>query len=362
MSTHDLAGELAVHVQVRDGAVYSVRIDSTRPQLADRLLKGKPADEAVADVPRLFSICGGSQHVAAQLALQAARGEATSVDAAQIRRVEAEMAQEYLWRALIDWAREVGRAPADDTLAAARKFAQSNDRGALRALVERDVLGTDAQQWYEHEHVPAFEIWIARASTVAARFLADVQRDGPRHGASSVPLLPAFDQGDTAQRLVASLAADPAFERAPHWNGQPAETGAIARMREHPLVAAMSAAFGRSTLVRFAARLTELARLACDDPAPAPLAGGLALVPGRGLGWVETARGLLLHAIELDGGRIAHYRIVAPTEWNFHADGPVKGGLAGVHELSAADLRRRAEWLVQSLDPCVTYRLQIDHA
>jgi hypothetical protein len=362
MSAADPAGELKVAVEVRDGRVHRVRIDSTRPQLADRLLAGKTAAEAVAMVPQLFSICGRSQQVAAELALAAARGAAREADAAQVRRVEAEMAQEYLWRALIDWTRAVGGVADATTLAAARSALAHDDRELLRVIVERDVLGADARQWYEHERVPDFEIWITRGATAAARLFGQVQRDGPRHGASGVSLLPRFDAGDTARRIVAGLDADPDFERLPTFDGQPAETGAIARLQGQPLVAALGGFFGHSTLVRLAARLSELARLASGEPAPAPLAGGVRLGDGRGLGWVETARGLLLHQIDLDGDRVGRYRIVAPTEWNFHPQGALAAATLGVHELSAADLERRTAWLLQSLDPCVAYRLHIDHA
>ena len=362
MATPDLAGELRVTLQVRDGRVQQVGIESTRPQLANRLLAGKPAVEAVATVPQLFSICGRSQHIAAELALAAARGAPGAADAAKVRSIEAEMAHEYLWRALLDWTRAAGGAADATILAAARSALAHDDRELLRVIVERDVLGADARHWYEHERVPEFEIWIARGGTAAARFLGQVQRDGPRHGAGGVPLLPRFDAGDTAQRIAASLDAEPDFERLPTFDGHPAETGAIARLRQQPLVASLASAFGRSTLVRFAARLSELARLACGEQAAAPLAGSLQLGAGRGLGWVETARGLLLHQIDLQGERIGRYRIVAPTEWNFHPQGALPAAMLGVHELDPADLERRTEWLLQSLDPCVTYRLIVDHA
>jgi len=79
MAAPDLAGELTVTVGVRDGRVQQVGI-ARPPQLADRLLAGRPAAEAVAMVPQLFSICGKSQHVAAELALAAARGGPAAAD------------------------------------------------------------------------------------------------------------------------------------------------------------------------------------------------------------------------------------------------------------------------------------------
>ncbi len=357
----DLAGELAVRIQVCDGRARQVRIDSTRPQLASRLLAGRPAAEAVAMVPRLFSICGRSQQLAAELALAAARATPVAADAAQTRRVEAEMAQEYLWRALIDWPQETGGAADAATLAAARSALAHDERGLLKAIVERDVLGAEPRQWLSRGHLSGFVDWIARGATAAARFLGQVRGDGARHGASEVPLLPPLDDA-VAGRIVAALDADADFERQPTLDGRPAETGAIARVSRLPLVAALSEAFGRSTLVRFAARLCELARIACGDAAAAPLAGGRQLDNGRGLGWVETARGLLLHLIDLDGERIGRYRIVAPTEWNFHPQGALAAGVLGMRETGAGELRRRAEWLAQSLDPCVAWRLEVEHA
>jgi Ni,Fe-hydrogenase I large subunit len=360
MNPADLAGELKVRLAVRDGRVHGVDIESTRPQAAHRLLSGRPGAEAVALVPRLFSICGRSQHIAAELALLAARGAAGTADAAQVRRIESEMAQEYLWRVLIDWSRELGTTADAVTMAMARSALERDDRDQLRRIVERHVLGTDARQWPERRS--DFEQWVDRGGTVAARYLAQVQRDGPDRGAGAVPLLPRFDVGDTAPRIVRQLDADPEFERQPTFNGEPAETGALARLDGQSLVAELAAAHGRSTLVRFAARLTELARIACSDDPDAPLAGSLNLGPGRGLAWVETARGLLLHQIDLDGDRVARYRIVAPTEWNFHPRGALTAAMLGRHEPCTPTLRRHAERLLQSLDPCVAYRLEVDHA
>lgn len=361
MVTPDLAGELKVTVRVRNGRAEQTLIESTRPQLADRLLAGRSAAEAVAMVPRLFSICGRSQQVAAELAVAATRGAAAPAEEAQVRRVEAEMAQEYLWRTLIDWPRAVGSEASAAALAAARPVLADDDRGRLRALVEREVLGDEARRWCRHERVADFEAWVARGASASARFLGEVQRDGPQRGASQVPPLPRFD-GEAAGRVVAALDADADFEQRPTYGGRPAETGAAARLVQQPLVAALADAFGRSTLVRFAARLVELARIACSVPPASPLAGSLPLGAGRGLGWVETARGLLLHAIDLDGEKVRRYRIVAPTEWNFHPQGAVAAATVGVDETGAGDLRRRTERLLQSLDPCVAYRLEVEHA
>lgn len=378
----ELAGELTIDLTTRDGVVSDVKVASSRPQLADRLLAGKQADAAVALVPQLFSVCGRAQGIAAELALKAARGEpadAAETTLASTHRIEAEIAQEYLWRALLDWPQAVGAPAATAALSELRRAfdadpagAQAATRDVLRNVVEQGVLGGSAQTWYEHEHVPAFEIWIAQGRTAAARLLGAVQREGARHGApaapAQVPLLPGLTDAGVLSPLAKALAADAHFAREPLFDARPAETGAIGRMQAHPLVAALGAAFGRSTLTRLAARMTELARIAAGIASPAPLCGrlpladSLAISPRRGVGWVETARGVLLHLIELDvgGERVVTYRILAPTEWNFHPRGPLAAGLRGAHVTGAAELQQRAGWLVQALDPCVAYTLRID--
>jgi Ni,Fe-hydrogenase I large subunit len=177
-----------------------------------------------------------------------------------------------------------------------------------------------------------------------------------------VALLPA--DGEVVARTVGSaLAADVAFERVPSWQGAPAETGALARMRAQPWVAALVARSGRSALARLAARVVELVALVRPDtPQRARVAGAVPIAPGAGLGWVETARGLLVHAVEVAAGLVRSYRIVAPTEWNFHPRGALAAGLTGVAATGEDELRRLVHLAVESLDPCVAYRVEVSPA
>jgi coenzyme F420-reducing hydrogenase alpha subunit len=362
------AGQLSITLTLHDGVLRDVAVHSSRPQVAERVLGGRSVDEALALVPNLFSVCGRAQALAATLAVEAARGaeDDGAQPAARVQALEAEIAQEVLWRLLLDWPRLLGEEPDTALLAQVRSALTADagaDRAALRAAVEQAVFAGPARTWWEHEHVPAFEIWIAQAQTVAARVLGAVQRDGGQHGAprsaAAVPLVPAPPTASELHSIAAQVQADPRYAQVPELDGRPAETGAVARLRGHPLVSALQRSFGRSSLTRLAARLTELARIACGAPAGAPLCGRLAVAPGRGLGWVETARGLLVHLVQLDGARVAAWRIVAPTEWNFHPRGALPAGLVGAHVARAQDALTRAQWLVQALDPCVQFSLQL---
>ncbi|MCB1966471.1 MAG: nickel-dependent hydrogenase large subunit, partial [Candidatus Accumulibacter sp.] len=83
---------------------------------------------------------------------------------------------------------------------------------------------------------------------------------------------------------------------------------------------------------------------------------------GCGLARVETARGTLLHRIELDGERVASYRIVAPTEWNFHPRGAFVREITGRRVATRAEAELAARRLALSLDPCVSFAVAVDDA
>jgi Ni,Fe-hydrogenase I large subunit len=205
----------------------------------------------------------------------------------------------------------------------------------------------------------AFDRWLERGDTAAARLLGTLRFGDGGFGQSDIALLPAPD-GQQAARIAAGMEADPDFCRHPRWNDAPAETGALARRHADPIVAELRTRFGHSALTRFAARLRELGALLAGTATLR--AGSVPLGGGRGLGWVENARGLLVHLTVVADGRVVRHRILAPTEWNFHPQGALAAGLRGTRYASEADLRHRAALLVQSLDPCVACRIELAHA
>ena len=62
------------------------------------------------------------------------------------------------------------------------------------------------------------------------------------------------------------------------------------------------------------------------------------------------ARGLLFHWVRLDhAGAVVDYRVLAPTEWNFHPAGTLARSLAALAPNDGA----RARTLAAAFDPCV---------
>ena len=298
--------------------VGSVSVASERPVVAE-VLHGRPADAAVKLVPLLFAVCGKAQGRAAELALAAARGRecAAHLDPA----IQAEVMREHLWRWLLDLPPLLGEAPDQAEFGRLVRGIAGGRRDAVADFLDGDRIATLGRRLEEME--------------------------GPV--LSPACLLPRLDAA-TSLRLWPQL--DPGFCARPQWQGRAAETGAIARCPD--------VAPGSAFAARWLARLEELRDWAADNEKVG--AGGTAsavqLAPGRGRALVDTARGLLMHEIVLDGERIADYFIVAPTEWNFHPQSPVIGWLMGRDASNRAELQAFAAHAVAALDPCVRWELE----
>jgi len=361
-------GRLNFEVAWDGKRISGARIASSRPVQACRVLEGKPPAEAVASVPLLFSICGRAQGIAAAAACEAARGlrAGEAVQQERERALAGECLQEYGWRLLIDLPMLLGEPSRPGELADLRRRIAAADDAfkwgdvatAAEELIERAVFGMKPEAWLKLGPA-ALEKWLAKEEGIASRMLARLRR---LHLGSEFGLLPWLGEAQLTG-LAEAMDADTDFAARPVWQGRPAETGALARQRAHPAIQSEIARHGATAAARLLARLLELARL----PAQLrdPVAQGIRSVmlrAGSGIAAVETARGTLLHRVELAEGRVARYRIVAPTEWNFHPQGAFTRGLAGVPARDEGEVRQAAALLAHALDPCVAYTLQVRHA
>ena len=293
---------------------------------------GQPVERAVDLVPRLFSLCGQAQGVAARLAWRAARGEVPDDDAllADGCRVALEAIGEHLWRLLLDWPPILGLPLRKDEFLLWRKRLQAVADPAGAA-----ALGRELQVWLSTE-TPV----LPEQSTVPP-----------------VMLLPMLSAQQWAQQAIGEV-----FAEQPDLAGQPAETGALARRAAEAEVANLYAA-NQSVAARLVARYADLRFLAAALLEPQRLAGWLDAAPlaeNVGLARVETARGLLLHLMQVNDGRVGRYVIVAPTEWNFHPQGAFVREITGCLAPSRVAAEAAARRLALALDPCVAYEIVVN--
>jgi len=377
----NIEGEITVTLRWDGQRVRQVALRSTRPLAAARVAIGRTPAEAAALVPSLFAICGHAQRTAAVAALRAAGAQASTLPEPGAWSVPLETVQEITWRLLVDAPRALGLAPQTAAVAAvraavARAVAAFGSAPAARSsalaaaatelgdLAGRNVYGCAAVDWLSEMNLPALDAWRENAATLPARALASLARCAPGLGRSDTALMPGLDDPAWLSTVAPALQSDPAFAQAPTWCGDPVETGALARTRRQPLVAALIEREGHSAATRLVARLVELAQL-LDALRRAEDAVGhwvqaWPLGSGAGLAAVQSARGLLLHWVRIADGRVADYRIVAPTEWNFHPRGALVRGLAGTLASDEAALVALAGLAVHALDPCVGFHIEVD--
>lgn len=375
----NFAGRLAIQVRWDGREVRSVEVRNTRPQAA-RLLAGRPALEVMKMVPLLFAVCGRAQSVAAHAAWTAARGRLVGED---LKRhmdgyestVALESAQEHLWRLLVDWPLLLGFAPAQqvaidwhrrlarvDGVEGSPRWVEAGNE--LMAGPVLDIVGVDLLRWEGLMIRALLDPEGTRLPGTVGRMLdalARVEACAPARPAAT-PFVDASSAGETAAHL--SWPVDEAFAAAPTWDGGPAETGALARQSDHPLLQPLLRS-GRTLAARLLARVLDLIedaqRLAGGRP-PQRRADAGRLADGSGLARVETARGMLLHWADVSGDHIERYTIVAPTEWNFHPGGAFRSQALGARADDEATLRRYLETLTLALDPCVEYDVELSRA
>ena len=381
---------LDVTLRVEAGRVAGVNIHSNRLVQASKLFAGRRPDEVTHLLPTLFALCGTAQVLAGLAAMERASGISTSATQTPARQMLllAETVTEHGLGLARDWPPLVGAEP---DLAAARrlKLAMAAVRPALypagdwtrpgggevrpsldalgKAVNEArgavaDILGADAEAVLADPD--SFHLWYRDGNRPVARLIDEIMApDLATFGRGR--FLPMPEQGPAGLDARLNGDRDGAYLARPDSHGRVFETGPLARMSWHPAVAAQMGAFGAGLLARMVARLAELAsslqemnqlvHALSDAPAPAAC-----LVDGAGLGLVEAARGLLAHRVELESGRVKRYQILAPTEWNFHPEGPLARGLMGAP--AGPELERRATLLALALDPCVACRVAVENA
>jgi hypothetical protein len=354
-------GEDRIEVGIvrRGDCVVRLDITARRPIGIGRLAQGKSGDTIVALVPRLFALCASAQGVAAAQALAATRGTslAPAIIAAQASAVLAERMIELLRGTVLLLGGGGSTALTHqlrDLMIAARPInpaAPLEDDAIARLGQGLEALGLAPDSFAD---VAACRRWLGSESLLAELHRPLVAE--AEFGAAAVDPLTAADDVMLGERLIA---LGPSFAVRPDLAGRVPETSAFARNAHHPVVAA----FGSGLFGRLLARLSEIAAtpeqlraVRQGDADAAAVVQSLRLGDGIGLAAVECARGRLYHLIALDAeGAIRQFEVLAPTEWNFHPQGPLARALIGTKlQASEAD-RCRVERLVAAFDPCVGF-------
>jgi hypothetical protein len=296
------AGRLMVRGRYADGRLHDIAVDLQRPTVT-RLFIDQLPEAVVKTVPYLFTLCAHAQRAAAQAALAVAQDKVPRV--ADSAELWIEVLHENLWRLLLDWPPALGLPPEKDAFIAWRAARNSDECLAVTQRLLAETLQ------------PLFEKCLKK---LADRSI--VENDSP-------PALAPAAWLDYWQGLSDAMPAMP----------QP-----------HSI---------RSVLM---ARLAEveaaLAGLAANAPFPLATAGG----EGWGVAQTLTARGVLTHAAHVVDGKVASYRVQAPTDGYF-ADAAALSSLLGNLEFASLDQAKQAlNQAILALDPCLPYEVELNDA
>jgi Ni,Fe-hydrogenase I large subunit len=406
----NLEGRLRITLACDAGTVKDVRIASSRPLAAVRVLLGKTPQQLVAVVPLLFGVCGNAQAFAARQACLQALGATAEPDVinAGLMLVQLETLREHCWRILLDWPGLLGLQADKKLLAPLLRYdaifkQQLFERGeafsidnrvsanapelarqidALEALIDQAIFQGRLASWRSITTERGLIAWTEQNLSLPAQLIRHVYRNNWQAiGQNAVALLPEIENGELEKPMHGDDTAD--FCRAPTWGGHCFETTVLNRQQAQPLVQTLALQYGNALLTRIAARLLEVSNMpdrlrqrmaqlhAADWPETQVSAASAGATESRvvkrgastnvstGLAQVQAARGLLLHRVRLEQGVVSDYRIVAPTEWNFHPGGAAAASLKQLRAHSAAELKQQAELLINALDPCVAYEFCI---
>ncbi len=368
----DLSGRLLLRPGPGAAAIHS-----TRPQGLQRVALGQRAEQLPTLMAALHALCAHAHRLAARLALRAARGEPGLPSAAERLALQAGTARDQILRLAHDWPRLLpGAEPHAGALAEALRSCPlwrpgTAPTAALAALPEwlaQHWLGQAPAAWLAAWAAHPLDWpggWARQQHTPLARLLA-AQREASQ--ALATPVRPWRPLADATAGPAAAFGA--ALAQAGAAAGQAGmalpDTGPWSR--HHDTIAPPA----HNAWMRLVSRLVDLLQLA--SPAGAPhgpggadwlAAAAVSPAAGEGLAWVETARGLLVYRVGLAaddgspaGPRVAALQVLAPTDWNFHAQGVLAEAL---HALAPGDAPG-ATRLAVAFDPCVAFTVAADHA
>ena len=360
-------GSVRVSARYAAGRIAAVSVSSDRPLVARRLLAGRTPREALELLPNLYSVCGRSQAMVAAAAFDAAQGETPgqAIHRRRERELTAETAAEHAFRLLLDWPR-LGGDDGDAALltrirsllssAAVSEASWGAARDALIGMTQARILGAELDPWLEQFSAAEWLDWARAGRTGCARTLA-MLASLPPWTAAETPALTRPPHPTFVEQIARPALAAEAFAARPVIAGLPAECGPLARCLAHPAVRDL-ARRDRLTARAFA-RVAEFTQLLREDSAAGHLEAAM-LGPGEGAAMGEMARGLLVHVVRLEGGRVADYAIVAPTEWNFHPHGALYRELEGRPARDARQAREALDYAAATLDPCVALQTELD--
>ncbi len=386
--TYSVEGEIVIDLFPEGNDVHRVAISSSRPLQVAQMFIGKSPEQVLAIMPMVFIICGVAQSRAALSAFQhnLTIDKDPKQEIAREILVHIETAREHLMRLFLDWPNLLNMSCDKSSLLFingliekfrrklfgnekifsltnpeiksnnVHKLVQSFDH-----FLQEHLFSMPCQNWLHNRDIVD---WMNKTDTLAATAIEIIQHMGPCAFANLTPRhLPELCDEELLKRFNADDAEQ--FIAQPNWLGNHFETTCLSRQFNKPLLKSLAEFPENALVLRWISRLVELAEtpeklsLLCTMLQNEDYSAYQFPDINSGISQIETARGRLIHRVEMDKGLVSQYQILAPTEWNFHPKGIVAESLALINSRDRNEISTLAHLFINAIDPCVGYELNI---
>ena len=387
-----IEGEIKINVVARFAKVESVSIVSSRPLYITKLFTGKSISNVADIIDKLYQICNTAHRFAFLRLLD----ESAVINLSQNEilayqlLLDLEIIREHCFSIASKWSQDADNsvdtniinslatlkeisatlfANSDPLSLENKKLQEFNRIDKLILKLEKQLkvllLGSQSKSISEFADFDNFNAWLQTCESRSATFLNYLQQ----HQLNKLGNVETFHLPDLDTKYISALLNNDEFIQRPSYRNIICETTPYSRQSGHPLIKQLVNIHGNGLFTRAVAQLLEALELlsgvkynytnikseTISYSIQSPIDESSALVQ------LEAARGRLIHQLNIQDKQINSYQILAPTEWNFHPEGVLNNMIKSLSFTDKEDLINKIKLLVNAIDPCVGYSVEMDY-
>jgi len=385
-----IEGEILINVEAELGEVRSVVITSSRLLHITQLLEGKSIISATDLINRTYSLCNTAHRLSLLRLLDStALIELSNNELSAYQLLlDLETVKEHCFSIFTKWHQGFGNnidpsfidilktlkqisamlfSSADPLSLVDKELLAFNSidnfLSKLDGQLNRSLIGNQADHVGALTDIDNFDKWLGNSNSNCANFLNYLKI----FGFSGLGDTEACHLADLNLQKIGVLMQDVNFIKQPVYQNTVFETTPFSRQNKHQLIGQLMIRHGNGLFTRSVAQLLEVFGLLHN------IRHNYAGIKSERISHkirdfdselnaivhLEAARGRLFHQVTLRENMIKSYQILAPTEWNFHPKGVLYRMIGSINYNDKEDLVNKIKLLVNAIDPCVGYRLEV---
>lgn len=384
-----IEGEITVKVTIDFDSVKEVSITSSRPLHITQLFAEQPIQKVATTLDALYQLCNTAHRFAFLRLLSKCKviGLSQNEITAYQLLLDLETIREHCFSIATKWCMDDNQTinkSMIDLLTTIRAISSSlfssgsplslEDKAlqpfsSIQPLVAKleeqlivSLIGKEFSPKCVFDDSGYFDHWIETQSSDCAIFLHHIQQSKFKDlGNAKTNFLP-----NIATKELVTLLNNNAFISQPSYQNSCYETTPYARQNKHLLMQQLLGTYGSGVFARSSAQLLEVFELLKR------VKNNYTQIHNEHIHYevnisvdtmamvdIDAARGKLIHALTIKDEKIKAYRILSPTQWNFHPQGVLKQMITSINFENKQDLNAKIKLLVNAIDPCVGYQIEV---